>query len=62
MSNLDYLKNISGLANINTSKKTEDLDLSNEPKRRDIFEIKCITDKGKRKVILNENKLKTAYK
>lgn len=60
MSYLDYLKNISGLANIKTSKKTEDL--SNEPKRRDIFEIKCITDKGKRKVILNENKLKTAYK
>ena len=28
------------------------------PQRRDVFNIKCITDKEKREVILNENKLK----
>ena len=30
--------------------------------RRDVFELKCITDKDTRKVILNENKLQSVYK
>ena len=58
VSNLDYLKKLSTgndpYLEKNTSKNIG-------PQRRDIFNIKCITDKEQRTVILNENRLKKMY-
>jgi hypothetical protein len=55
VNNLDYLKKLSTGNDPYLDKNT----IKNiGPQRRDIFNIKCITDKEKREVILNENKLK----
>ena len=58
VTNLDYLKKLSTgndpYLEKNTSKNIG-------PQRRDIFNIKCITDKEQRTVILNENRLKKMY-
>ena len=55
ISDLDYLKKLA------TGKEEEKVEKKPEGQRRDIFQIKCITDKAKREVILNENKLEKMY-
>ena len=58
VSNLDYLKKLSTGNDPYLEKNT----VKNiGPQRRDIFNIKCVTDKEQRTVILNENRLKKMY-
>jgi hypothetical protein len=58
VNNLDYLKKLSTGNDPYLEKNT----IKNiGPQRRDIFNIKCITDKEQRTVILNENRLKKMY-
>ena len=58
VTNLDYLKKLSTGNDPYLEKNT----IKNiGPQRRDIFNIKCITDKEQRTVILNENRLKKMY-
>ena len=58
VNNLDYLKKLSTGNDPYLEKNT----VKNiGPQRRDIFNIKCVTDKEQRTVILNENRLKKMY-
>ena len=57
ISNLDYLKKIA-MENVKEDNNKVNKNVNVGPQRRDIFNIKCITDKEKREIILNENKLK----
>ena len=58
VNNLDYLKKLSTGKDPYLERNTIK---SLGPQRRDIFNIKCITDKEPRTVILNENRLKKIY-
>lgn len=58
VSNLDYLKQLSGMR----EEKKEIMTEQNKPTRRDVFTVKCYPQKQKREVILNENKLQKMYK